>query len=149
MQSVDCRNTPTAKIIERSTVSTYQQICSMLSIIWYDLEINKMTRWFMWLCTYLCSMYASLLYYIQKQQFSPLQVINTTGKTIMICQERTTLNCKRLNTIQEKNFHWNLKSAFSLMANSLNFDSTHNKITKNLSMMAYVTKIQISKFANI
>ena len=35
------------------------------------------------------------------------------------------------------------------MANSLNFNYTSFKILKNLSMMAYITKIQKSKFTNI
>ena len=67
----------------------------------------------------------------------------------MICQEGTTLNCERLNTLQEENFYWNLNFALSLMANSLKFNSTHNKIFKNLSMKAYTSKIQKAKYANI
>ena len=35
------------------------------------------------------------------------------------------------------------------MANSLNFYSANHKIFKNLSMMAYITKFQKSKFPNI
>ena len=37
----------------------------------------------------------------------------------------------------------------SLMANIVNFNSTNNKIFKDLSMTAYITNIEKSKFANI
>ena len=52
-------------------------------------------------------------------------------------------------TLQEENFNWNLNFAISLMENSLNFNSTHYYIFGNLSMIAYIIAIQISKFANI
>ena len=45
-------------------------------------------------------------------------------------------------TLQEENFHLKLNVAISLMADWLNFNSTNYKIFKNLSMMAYITKIQ-------
>ena len=53
-----------------------------------------------------------------------------------------------VSTLLEENFHSNLNLAISLMANSLNFDSANYKIFKNLSMMAYITIIQKSKYAN-
>ena len=37
----------------------------------------------------------------------------------------------------------------SLMANMVNFKSANYKIFKNVSMTAYITNIQKSKFANI
>ena len=52
-------------------------------------------------------------------------------------------------TLREENFHWNLKLVISLIASWLNFNSANCKIFKNLSMMAYVTKVQKPKFANI
>ena len=54
-----------------------------------------------------------------------------------------------VSTLLEKKFHSNLNLAISLTANSLSFNSANYKIIKNLSMMAYITKIQKSKFANI
>ena len=53
------------------------------------------------------------------------------------------------HTLQEENFHWNLNFAISLMANSRNLNSAHDNTLRNLSMIAYIIKIQISKFANI
>ena len=52
-------------------------------------------------------------------------------------------------TLQEESFHWNLNFAISPMADSLNFSSATWKIFKNPSMLAYITKIQKSKLANI
>ena len=51
-------------------------------------------------------------------------------------------------TLQEEKFRWNLNFAISLMANSLNFNSPNYKISKNLSMMAYITKTQNSLIFN-
>ena len=51
--------------------------------------------------------------------------------------------------LREENFHWNLNFAISLMANSRNLNSAHDKTLRNLSMIAYMIKIQKSKFANI
>ena len=52
-------------------------------------------------------------------------------------------------TQQEENFHWNSNFAKSLMSNLLNFDSAKFQIMKNLLMLAYITKIQKAKFADI
>ena len=46
------------------------------------------------------------------------------------------------NTPREENLHWNLYLAISLMANSLYFKAANQNIFHNLSMMAYITKIQ-------
>ena len=43
----------------------------------------------------------------------------------------------------------NFNFAISLMANLLNFNSVYYHIFENLSMIAYITKIQKLKFANI
>ena len=54
-----------------------------------------------------------------------------------------------LLTLQEKNCHWNLTFANSLMANSLKLNSADHQIFQNISMIAYIIGIQKSKFANI
>ena len=51
-----------------------------------------------------------------------------------------------LLTTQEQNFQWNFNSAIMHMANSLNFWSTYYKVLTNLTMIAYMTLIQKSKF---
>ena len=51
--------------------------------------------------------------------------------------------------IQEEKCEWNLNFAISLMANSLNLNSTDYNTFRNLSMIAFVIEIQKSKFANI
>ena len=51
-------------------------------------------------------------------------------------------------TLQEENFHGNFSCAISLIANSINFNST-DYIFRILSMIVYTIEIQISKFANI
>ena len=58
-------------------------------------------------------------------------------------------NLASLLTMQEENFHWNLNFANSLMANSPNWNSANYYIFRNLSMIAYIIKIQKSKFADI
>ena len=52
------------------------------------------------------------------------------------------------HTLQRETFHWNLNIAISLMANLLNLNSAYY-IFRNLSMIAYMTEIQKSKFAII
>ena len=52
-------------------------------------------------------------------------------------------------TLQGEYLHWNLNFAILLMTNLLNFNSAKSYIFKNLSMMAYITKIHKSKFATI
>ena len=52
------------------------------------------------------------------------------------------------HTLQRETFHWNLNIAISLMANLLNLNSVYY-IFRNLSMIAYMTEIQKSKFAII
>ena len=49
-----------------------------------------------------------------------------------------------LRTLQEEGFLWNLNFAILLMVNSLNFNSAHYYIFRNLSMRAYI----IGKFKN-
>ena len=51
--------------------------------------------------------------------------------------------------IQEEKCEWNLNFAISLMANSLNLNSTDYNTFRNLSMIALVIEIQKSKSANI
>ena len=53
------------------------------------------------------------------------------------------------NTLQEENVHRNLNFAISPIANSLNFNSACYQILRNLSMIAYINKIQKSTFPNI
>ena len=48
-----------------------------------------------------------------------------------------------------RKFSLDLNFAISLMVKPLNFNSANFKIVRSLSMMAYITKIQKSKFANI
>ena len=52
-------------------------------------------------------------------------------------------------TLQEEYFRWNLNFAILLMTNLLNFNSAKSYIFKNLSIMAYITKIHKSKFADV
>ena len=52
-------------------------------------------------------------------------------------------------TLQEEYFHWNSNFAILRMTNLLNFNSAKSYIFKNLSMMAYITKIHKSKFSTI
>ena len=51
------------------------------------------------------------------------------------------------STLQEENFHWNLNFAIEKF-NSLNLNSIYYYIFRNLSMIAYMIKIQNSKFSN-
>ena len=44
-----------------------------------------------------------------------------------------------------REFHWKLNFTITLMANSLNLNSTNFLILKNLSKMAYIAKIHKSK----
>ena len=53
------------------------------------------------------------------------------------------------STLQEGKFHWNINFAISLMANSLNLNSTYLKIFKIFSMIAYTIEVLRSKFSNI
>ena len=53
-----------------------------------------------------------------------------------------------LYTLQKENFHWNINFAILLMANLLNFNFASYLIFKKFSMMAYITKIPMTKFAN-
>ena len=62
---------------------------------------------------------------------------------------RVSVRIVNIRTLREENFHWNLNSAISLMANSLNLNYVYCFIFRNLSMIAYLIEIQKSKFANI
>ena len=52
-------------------------------------------------------------------------------------------------TLQEENSHWNLSFAFSLLANSLSFNSAYYYIYGHLSMTGYIIGIKKHKLANI
>ena len=54
-----------------------------------------------------------------------------------------------MSILQDESFHRNLNFAISLMAKSLDLNSAYNYIYRNLSMIASMTEIQESKFANI
>ena len=56
---------------------------------------------------------------------------------------------QNLVTLLEKNFHWNVNFAISLMANCQNLNSGYFYIFRNLSMTAYITEIQKSNLADI
>ena len=60
-----------------------------------------------------------------------------------------TIIGKRMSTLHKENFLWNLNIAFSLVENLLNLNSVYLKIFINLSMIAYIIRIQKSNFANI
>mgnify|MGYP001796284869 CR=1 FL=1 len=51
-------------------------------------------------------------------------------------------------TLQEKNFHWNLNFAMSLMPNSLVLNFAYYNIIIKLSMADNIKKFQKSRLAN-
>ena len=54
-----------------------------------------------------------------------------------------------INKLQEVNFLCNQNFAISLKANSLNLNSAYYFVLGNLSMTAYIIKIEKSEFANM
>ena len=76
-----------------------------------------------------------------------MKKIHNTAKIIFIFSSFDKRHS--MSILQDESFHWNLNFAISLMAKSLDLNSSNYYIFRNLSMIAYMIEIQESKFANI
>ena len=79
------------------------------------------------------------------------QIVVNTGRTKGLqgtCICIMIMILPLLGTLKEENFYWYLSFATSLMANSLNLNSVHSYIYRNISVITFIIEIQIIKIVH-